>query len=96
LPKATEVGARLAAGLKPVPLSATCCGLVGSEFVTRKVAERAPLAVGVKVTLIVQLAPAARDDPHVVVRPKSPVLVPVKEITIEVRLVVPTLLRVTT
>lgn len=96
MPKGTEVGERLATGLKPVPLSETCCGLVGSEFVTRKVAVRVPPAVGVKVTLIVQLAPAAKVEPQVVVRAKSPAFVPVKEVTIEVRLVVPMLLRVTT
>lgn len=79
-----------------MPLSETCCGLVGSEFVTRKVAVRVPPAVGVKVTLIVQLAPAAKVEPQVVVRAKSPAFVPVKEVTIEVRLVVPMLLRVTT
>ena len=79
-----------------MPLSETCCGLVGSEFVTRKVAVRVPPAVGVKVTLIVQPAPAAKVEPQVVVRAKSPAFVPVKEVTIEVRLVVPMLLRVTT
>jgi len=52
--------------------------------------------VGVKVTLIVQLAPAAKVEPQVVVRAKSPAFVPVKEVTIEARLVVPMLLRVTT
>ena len=36
-----------------------------------------PVAVGVKVTLIVQFAPAARLVPQLLVWPKSPLLVPV-------------------
>ena len=45
--------------------------------VTETDAVRSPVAVGRKVTLIVQDAPAARVVPHVVVRAKSPPLVPV-------------------
>ena len=43
---------------------------------TVSVAVRVPFFVGLNVTLIVQLAPAARVAPQVVVRAKSPALVP--------------------
>jgi hypothetical protein len=49
----------------------------------------------VKVTLIVQLEPAARLEPQVVVSPKSDAFVPVSEITILVSAAVPTFLNVT-
>jgi hypothetical protein len=42
-------------------------------------ADRVPLAVGVNVTLIVQLAPAATLDPQVLVCAKSPGFAPVSE-----------------
>jgi hypothetical protein len=48
----------------PVPVSAAVCGLLASLSATLKVAVTAPVAVGVKVTLIVQLLPAARVAPH--------------------------------
>ena len=41
-----------------------------SAMVTAPV--RGPVAVGVKVTEMVQLAPAAKEVPHVFVSPKSP------------------------
>lgn len=62
---------------RPVPLKLTVCGLVGSESVMARDAVRAPTAVGLKRTLIVQLPPPARLDPQVVVREKSPLFVPV-------------------
>ena len=46
--------------------------------VTVNVALRAPIAVGVNVTSIEQLAPAARLAPQLFVCAKSPLLVPVK------------------
>ena len=60
-----------------------------------RVAERAPPAVGLKVTLIEQLTPAAKVDPQVVVRAKSAVLVPVKEMLRDVSVVVPMFFSVT-
>jgi hypothetical protein len=42
-----------------VPVKLTCCGLVGSELAIRRVAVLLPLAVGVKVTLMLQLVPTA-------------------------------------
>ncbi len=55
-----------------------------------------PLAVGVKVTLIVQLEPAATLAPQLFVSAKSPLLVPVSEMPEIVTLVLPVLLRVAT
>lgn len=54
------------------------------------------MAVGVNVKLTVQLAPAERLDAHVVVRAKSPMFVPVKEVARAVSVAVPTFLNVTT
>jgi len=51
----------------PVPVSPTVCGLPEALSVNVSEAARLPLAEGVKVTLIVQLAPAATELPHVLV-----------------------------
>jgi hypothetical protein len=51
----------------PVPLSVAVCGLLASLSATLSVAVTAPAAVGVKVTLMVQLLPAARVVPHALV-----------------------------
>ena len=72
---------RVAAGLVvPVPLRLTLWGLVGSESLRVTFADRVPAAVGVNVTLRVQLAPDATLAPQVFVCAKSPGLVPVIEI----------------
>ena len=60
----------------PLPVRATVCGLPGALSATETEAAREPVAVGRKVTLIVQDAPAVSVVPHVVVRVKSPALVP--------------------
>jgi hypothetical protein len=49
----------------PIPLSVIFCGLPAALSVMLSAAVRVPLAVGLKVTLIVQLAPAASELPHV-------------------------------
>jgi len=67
LPNATLVGERLTAGAVPVPERLTVCGLLGALSVKESEAVRLPVAVGVKVTLTVQLAPAATELPHVLV-----------------------------
>lgn len=51
----------------PVPDSETVWGLFEAESVSVKVPVRVPAAVGVKVTLTVQLAPAARLLPQLLV-----------------------------
>ena len=75
LPKARLVG--LTDTTVPVPERATVCGLPAASSATERVAVRAPPPLGVNVTLIVQLAPAARVAPHVVVLAKLFAFVPV-------------------
>src|SRR2546426_5115488 len=50
-----------AAGATPVPARDTDCGLSAASSVMVTVAARAPGAAGVKLTLIVQLAPGATE-----------------------------------
>jgi hypothetical protein len=57
--------------LVPVPDSATVCGLVAALSVMLTAALRDPVAAGVKVMLIVHLAPAATLLPQVLVCWKS-------------------------
>ena len=58
--KVSEVGDSVGGGVAPVPLSATV-----PTPATVRVAERAPSAVGLKVTLMVQFAPTGKLVPHV-------------------------------
>ena len=87
-----DVGERLAAApaAAPVPLRLIVWGLLEALSVTVTVPVRVPDAVGLKVTLMLQLAPAASELPHVVVSAKSP-LIPILVI---VKLAVPELVRV--
>ena len=62
----------------PSPDTAAVCGLLLALSVTVSVALRVPAAVGVNVTSIEQLAPAARLAPQLFVCAKSPLLAPVK------------------
>lgn len=93
VPKLKLVGETFA--VVPVPLSETCCGLPTALSVTLRAALRAPLAAGLKVTLIVQLAPAASELPHVWVCAKSGALVPVIAMAMIVRDAEPVFLSVT-
>ena len=70
----TEAGA-VTVKSDPVPVSGTVRGLPLALSVTVMVPVRAPVAVGVNVTLIVQVIPAGSDAPHVFVSAKSPELV---------------------
>ncbi len=54
-----------------MPLKATMCGLPGASSTIVKSPVRKPVAVGVKVMLILHVAPAASVVPHVVVCAKS-------------------------
>src|SRR5438270_13870805 len=71
------MGAISAAGW---PIRAADCGLLGALSLTLSCALRALVAVGLKVTAIVQLAPGARLEPQLLVCAKSPGLVPPIEI----------------
>ena len=70
--KVNEAGERLTTGAVPVPvrLMVWVAGLALSVMVTAPVL--VPAAVGLKVTLRVQLALAATPEPHVLVWEKSP------------------------
>src|SRR5438067_1446456 len=56
LPNERLVGERVTAGAVPVPLSATVCGLPPALSLMETLALRLPVAPGVKVTLMVQVA----------------------------------------
>src|SRR5437588_466361 len=60
LPKSRLVGANPTTGAVPFTLSVMICGLPPALSATDSVPVRAPEAVGVKVTLIVQVPPAAK------------------------------------
>src|SRR5436853_129804 len=60
LPKSRLVGANPTPGAVPLPLSGIICGLPPASTASDSVPLRAPEAVGVKVTLMVQFAPAAK------------------------------------
>jgi len=78
LPNVRLVTERLAiAATVPVPVRLTVCGLPAALSEMLTVAARVPAAVGVNVTLIVQLPPDATELPQVVVSGKSPGLAPV-------------------
>ena len=85
------MGERLTRGAVPVPVRLTdwVAGLALSVMVKEPLRE--PLAVGVKVTLRVQLALAARLAPQVLVWEKSPLAV----MLVMLRVAFPVLLRMT-
>jgi hypothetical protein len=96
LPKAKLVGERLttAAVLVPVPERLTVWGLPAALSVMVSEAARLPLAGGVKVTLIVQLAPAATLAPQLLVWAKSPGFVPVSARLVMLKAALPEFVRV--
>src|SRR5205814_4861806 len=74
----------------PVPETAERCVPLSST--TCREAERAPAADGLKVTVTVQVPPAATVAPHVVVLAKSAALVPLRPIDEMLRVSVPAVL----
>ena len=66
---------KTAVAAAPVPDRLTICGLGLALSAMFSEAVRAPDAVGLKITLIVQLAPAATVLPHVFVWEKSALLI---------------------
>jgi hypothetical protein len=64
------------AGATPAPVSEMFCGLPDALSVTDSEAFRAPVAVGLNVMPMVQLAPATTLAPQVLVCEKSPLFVP--------------------
>jgi hypothetical protein len=86
--KVRVVGKRLG-GAVPVPTRPAAWGLLLASSVTVSVAPRVPVPVGVKVTLMVQLFPAARLVPQLLVCPKSPPFAPVTAMPLIVKAVAP-------
>jgi hypothetical protein len=82
----------------PVPLRLTVCGLPAALSVIDTLAVSLLVVDGVKVTLMVQLLPAARVlglTGQVLVWAKSPEFVPVRLMLLIVKAAVPLLVRVT-
>jgi len=94
LAKVRLVGERLTAGAVPVPVRLAVWGLPLALSVRVMAALRVPVAAGVKVTLIVQLVPAATLDPQLLVCAKSPGLVPVSAMLEMLKAEFPVLFRV--
>ena len=59
----------------PVPLKLPVCGVPAALSLMLKVPEREPVAVGVNVTLMLQLVPAANATPQLLLCAKSPLAV---------------------
>ena len=85
----------MAAAVVPVPERPIVWGLLLALSVMLTEAVSLPLAVGVKVTLIVQLAPAATEVPHVLVWAKALALVAVIARLVMLNVPLPLLVRVT-
>src|SRR5437870_4396548 len=79
----------------PLPLRLICCGLPAALSVIETAAVLEPVAVGLNVTLMAQLAPAATVLPQLLVWVKSPPLVPVMPMAEMVSGAVPEFVRVT-
>jgi len=99
LANVSDAGERLAPGVpgaNPVPVRPTVCGLPAALSVMVTAAPRAPAAVGVNVTLIVQFPLfAATELPHVLVSAKSPLFAPVTPMLVMVSAALPVLVTVT-
>src|SRR2546428_9561855 len=79
----------------PIPASDTDCGLPGASSVMVTVAVRAPVAAGVKLMLIVQLAPGATEPAPVgqvlpAAKAKSAACAPVMVMLVRFSAVAPT------
>ena len=95
MPKARLVGETLAIMDVPVPERLTDWGLPVALSAMARAAARLPAAEGVKVTLMVQLAPAASELPQLLVWAKSLALVPKTAMLVMLKAELPELLRVT-
>ena len=94
VPKLKLTGASLA--VVPVPLRAAVCGLPVALSATLTDALRAPTAAGANFTLMVHVAAAASEAPHVCVWEKSAAFVPAIVIDVMVIAAVPVFLSVNT
>src|ERR1022692_605069 len=80
--KVKLVGENVTAGDTPTPESGSVWGLPGALSVTETEPDRVPVVLGVKVTLIVQLAPGFTVPPQVFVWANGPVTVVVPTVRI--------------
>ena len=94
-PNAMEVGVKLAAAAVPAPVRLIVWGLPVALSLKVSVAARAPLAVGVNVTLMVQLAAGATRAPQLLVWAKSPLFAPVTAMPVRLSGALPVSVRVT-
>jgi len=91
--KVTVAGEKPMTGAEtPVPVSETVCALPLASSVTERAPVREPVAVGMKVTEMVQVPAAATVAPHVLVWLKSPLAA----MAVMFRVADPELARVTT
>ena len=98
MPKLRLVAESVTLGAMPVPVKASVCALPEAPLllsVTVRVPLRAPVAAGLKLTLIVQVPPAATGVEQVLVSPKSPALAPETATLLTVSAAVPALETVT-
>ena len=96
LPKVRTVAERPTDPNTPVPIKLTAWGLPAvalSAILTAAV--RLPEALGVKVTVIVQKLPAAREAGQLLISVKSPALLPVNPMLLMVRLRLPVFVTLT-
>ena len=97
MPPKLKLAGVAATALVPVPDTGTCCGLPEALSVKFRVAVSVPVVVGLKMILAVQLAEAARVEPHVLLKTsKSEAAVPVKAMLLIEIWLLPVLVRVTT
>jgi hypothetical protein len=89
-------GLMLAVGANPVPTSEISCGLPDPVSVTARFAVRVPPALGVNVTLTVQLAPALNALGQLLISAKLEESGPVTLIALIFKDAFPVLTRVTT
>ena len=94
VPKARLLGEKVAVDFAPVPVSVTLCGLTEELYKRVTEAVRVPVAVGWKITLIVQLAPAATLDPQLFVCAKSLGFIPASAMLERLKSALPALVRV--
>ena len=80
--KVRVVAERLTAGAIPVPLRFTTCGLLPASSLIVKAPLRLPVAVGLKVTVSVQLPPAGTVEPQVFACKKSPLALTLKMLSV--------------
>jgi hypothetical protein len=94
LEKVRLLGERLAAGAVPVPVSLTLWALWKNPSVRETAALKDPVALGVKVTLMLQSLPAGILDPQLLVSVKSAALVPETVMLVTLKAAPPELVRV--